>query len=179
LAGVSLFEPLAALLASSPASLSPSPMSLARVAIRVWRAPPLLPAEEMALVEPLSSASESAALPLGAMAWAGAGCCTPAMAAARDCEIKASEASVSSLAAFVLLPDEALLGVAPSAEGSGRASAAFCAAAACDCAIVCRKVADVASPCCALGLPFAPFALADLLAACDAFAVLDWDCEPS
>src|SRR5690242_2162225 len=83
LAGVSGFWPPVTPLAAAAAFI-PSAVSLASVLIRFWTAAEEpLPMEIASVTSP--SASESgAADPVVAIAWAGAGCRTPAIAAARD-----------------------------------------------------------------------------------------------
>lgn len=175
LAGVSDFEPLVELLASA-AAFRPSTVSLARVVMSFWTV-----AEEPLLFESASvaslSLSESVAVePVAAVAWAAVGCCTPAIAAARDCEMKAredGEVTSESLAfAVFALPFAGAMApvgsVGVAVDAAAVAAAAFCAASACDWASASRKVGGALFPC-----AFAPpCALAAVLAAAPAAAAL-------
>jgi len=152
LGGVSDFGPLLAVLASV-AAFRASAVSLARVVTRLWAAAaePLLAMETASVTASLSeSESVVAELAVVVIACGGMGCCTPTIAAASDCEMKAREdgevASESlSLEAFTL----PLVGPATASGSAGAAivgavvdtaAAAFCAAWACDCDCASRSI---------------------------------------
>jgi hypothetical protein len=129
-----------------------------------------LPKETASVASLSVFGSIAAELPV-AMAWGGVGGCTPAIAAARDCEMKARAdgevASESSSLEVFALPFAGVVASTASAGVVDAAAAAFCAASACDCASASRKVAGDVLPC-----PFAPpFAWAALPAAAPAVPV--------
>lgn len=129
---------------------------------------------ETASVASLSVSESVAAELVVTIACAGVGCCAPASAAARDCEMKAREdgevASESLSLEVFALPFAGVVGSAVSAGTAvDAAAAAFCAASACDCASASRKVAG--------GLLDCAFASAVPAAPATALVVAGLDCD--